>query len=170
MNFVAGTTRRTGKFRKVSWISDVMPDIINNSLNSQTAIVFGRETKGLFNDELALCQAQIAIPTRTDFPTLNLAQAVLIVCYELFLSRHKPDKTPKKLVPQDDLDKMYEHIKNTLFLLGYGFSGSRDLRRRIIDGIKGIAGKAGLESRDVQMIHGLCSRIESKLKDKNTEN
>ncbi len=166
LGFVVGTTRRHGKFRKVEWISDVVPDIINYSQDNKVAVVFGREAKGLFNDELSLCQAQAAIPTKTDFPTLNLAQAVLVVCYELFLSRHKSDNPPKKLVSQDELDRMYDHIKEALFLLGYGFSGSRDLRRRIIDEIKEIANKIGLENRDIQMVHGLCSQIEIKLKEK----
>lgn len=159
--FTVGTTRRRGKHRKpVHWISDVLPAITAHSQNNRVAILFGREAKGLSNDELRLCDEQIAIPTRDDFPTLNLAQSVLIVCYELFLSRHPVDEIERSLVPHGELELMYDHLNQALKLLQYGKKGTNDLRRRIMNAFRRIFSRSGLEPKELQMIHGICSRIE----------
>jgi TrmH family RNA methyltransferase len=50
------------------------------------ALVFGREDNGLANDEVARCTHLIRIPTGTDYVSINLAQAVMICCYELFVA------------------------------------------------------------------------------------
>ena len=164
MDYVVGTTRRKGKRRKpVYWLSEVIGNIARYSQNNKVAVLFGREAKGLSNEELSLCHAQISIPTRDDFPTLNLAQSVLIVCYELFLTKYPPDKTVLHLTSHKELADMYRHISDVLSLIGYGKQGSRNLHGRIIAGLKRIFGRAGLEKRDAQMIHGLASQIELKL-------
>ncbi|MCD6459267.1 RNA methyltransferase [bacterium] len=163
--FVVGFTRRKGKNRKpVYWLEEVLPDIINHSQNNKIALVFGRESKGLFNDELRLCHAQAAIPTKLKFPTLNLSQAVLMVCYELFICRHSPDPTVLQFLPQGETEQMYTHIKSTLSLMEYKKKGSNDLPKRILNTLRRIFNRSGLERQETQMIHGLCSRIEKLLK------
>lgn len=165
-SFSVGTTRRKGKHRKpVYWLSEVLPEITSYSQKNRVAIVFGRETKGLSNDELALCSAQVSIPTRNDFPTLNLAQSVLLVCYELFLTKHPPEKTIHTFVPQGELEQMYDHVCTVLTLLGYNNKG-RGLHTRILAALKRIFKRSSLEPAEVKMIHGLCSQIELKLSDK----
>ncbi len=164
---VVGTTRRKGKHRKpVRWVSEVLPKITSVSQTNRVAVVFGRESKGLFNEELLLCDEQAAIPTRDDFPTLNLAQSVLIVCYELFLTRHKPDPTEISLILREQQEQMYEHIDRALNLMQYSNKGSYNLRNRILKTMRRIFGRSGLEEKEMQMIHGLCSRIESLLDQK----
>ena len=161
LDYTIGATRRKGKDRNpVYWIDEALPSISAHSQKNKVGIVFGREDKGLFNEELQLCQMQISIPTRRDFPTLNLAQSVLLVCYELFLTKHPPDKTTLRLISHTRLTSLLAHIKSTLRLLGYRKQGGHDLPRRILNGLNRIFGRSGLEERDVQMIHGLCSQIE----------
>lgn len=64
---------------------EVLAEKIKNENGlSKTAIVFGRESTGLTNEELRLAHAQIQIPTHADYNSLNLAQAVQVVCYELY--------------------------------------------------------------------------------------
>jgi tRNA/rRNA methyltransferase len=58
------------------------------------AVVFGPEASGLTTDELALCEATIRIPTDPAQPSLNLAQAVLIIAYEVFLAARRPAPAP----------------------------------------------------------------------------
>ncbi len=66
------------------------------------ALVFGREEWGLRGPEIALCQRTASIPTSSDYPTMNLAQSVVIFCYELakgLRSRAKePDPAPGELL------------------------------------------------------------------------
>ena len=167
-SLVVGTTRRKGKHRKpVHWISEAMPRITSVSQENRVAILFGREAKGLFNEELQLCDEQVAIPTRDDFPTLNLAQSVLMVCYELFLTRHIPQPTEQSFITHDKLEEMYDHLDQTLVLLQYAKNKPNDLRHRILKSMRRIFGRSGLDQKEVQMIRGLCSRIELLLENKN---
>lgn len=171
VGYVVGTTRRRGKKRShACWLSEAMPDIISYSHDNTVGILFGREPKGLFNEELELCDATVGIPTRDDFPTLNLAQSVLLVCYELFLSRHAPSQpSVYKRVDQQTLENLYSHLDAALGVLGYTNDISQNLRSRIIKVFRNIFGRAGLEARDAQMIHGVCSQIELKIKEQSSD-
>ena len=57
----------------------------------QVAVLFGREDRGLTNDELKVCNLHLNIPTSEDYSSLNLAMAVQIVCYELRMLLAQPD-------------------------------------------------------------------------------
>ncbi len=61
---------------------------------SHVAVVFGREDRGLLNGELALCHVTCGIPLHTKHPSLNLAQSVMIIAYELSQKVHcnRPEK------------------------------------------------------------------------------
>lgn len=80
MSFAA--TRRAGKLRKTSTFSpEQMASHISQMGDGTVSIVFGRETDGLTDAEVNLCNAVVTIPTSEAFPSLNLAQSVQIVCY-----------------------------------------------------------------------------------------
>ncbi len=84
---VFGASRRRGKFRKYFSISpDMMAEKISLVKEGTVSIVFGRESDGLTDKELALCNMAVRIPTSKEFPSLNLAQAVQILTYTLFKS------------------------------------------------------------------------------------
>jgi len=164
IGYVVGTSRRKGKRRKpIFWISEILPDIITYSQNNKVALVFGRESKGLFNDELSLCNVTVSLPSHRGFPTLNLSQSVLLVCYELFLSKYSQTPTSLNLTPQIDLWQMYKHVNRTLTLLGYRNKGTRNLKNKILLALKRVFGRTKLENRDVRMIRGLCTQIETKI-------
>ena len=78
-------TRRHGRFRKFSAAS---PEELAGQLTTfgqgHVAIVFGRESDGLTDEEVNLCNRVVTIPTSPAFPSLNLSQAVQIICYALF--------------------------------------------------------------------------------------
>ena len=89
----------------------------------QVAIVFGNERTGLENDELALCSYAVHIPSDETFPSLNLAQAVQVLAYELRTadSRQRtgaqPDSTRTEIEPLatiDQLEHFFEHLDQTL--------------------------------------------------------
>ena len=64
---------------------------------TSSAVVFGREEHGLFNEELDLCHVHIRIPTDADYVSMNLAQAVQVVVYELMLGRTNLEPMPAVL-------------------------------------------------------------------------
>ena len=83
--FTVGATRRRGKFRKLSAYSpEQLSEKISSLPEGRISIVFGRESDGLRDDEVSLCSSIVTIPTSDSFPSLNLSQAVQIICYILF--------------------------------------------------------------------------------------
>ncbi len=82
---VVGTTARGGLYRAtVQPPRRIAPDLLRLAAQGPVAVVFGREDQGLHNDEIAACTHLIRIPVDPDYQSLNLAQAVLIVAYELY--------------------------------------------------------------------------------------
>ena len=83
--FTVGATRRRGKFRKLSAFSpEQLAEKLSTLPDGDISIVFGRESDGLRDDEVAMCSSIVTIPTSDSFPSLNLSQAVQIICYTLF--------------------------------------------------------------------------------------
>ena len=82
---VVGTTARGGLYRATVQTPRVLaPEVLRLASHAPVAVVFGREDQGLHNDEIAQCTHLIRIPVDAHYQSLNLAQAVLIVAYELF--------------------------------------------------------------------------------------
>ena len=91
----------------------------------EVAFVFGREDRGLTNDELQLCNCHVNIPSHEDFSSLNLAAAVQVITYELRMALLAVDKgegpTPiwgtewdEELATNDQMEKLFEHMQETL--------------------------------------------------------
>lgn len=88
----------------------------------QIAIVFGREDRGLTNEELAQCNYHLTIPVNPDYGVLNVAQAIQVVCYELRMAHlaGMPSQTsnlsaPKQtLVTQQQMQHFYHTLEQTL--------------------------------------------------------
>lgn len=93
---------------------------IAQSSDSAVALVFGRESSGLTNDELSLAHRAITIPTSAEFKSLNLAQAVQIVCYECFMAQAQPSSNIVKMDQGDErasieqMAGLYVHLEKTL--------------------------------------------------------
>jgi TrmH family RNA methyltransferase len=83
-SLVIGTTRRLGKQRGlIIPVKESIKRIIQTAKKNRVAILFGREDKGLSNKEVEKCGFLITIPTNSSSPSLNLAQSILLVAYEL---------------------------------------------------------------------------------------
>lgn len=77
----------------------------------KTGILFGRENCGLNNDEISLCNKIITIDTNPEFSSLNIAQAVLVVCYELFKQIERTDLTSQQeFATKEELGFFYNHL------------------------------------------------------------
>ncbi len=82
---VAATSARTGFYRDTAYTPrEFAPIALESAKEHKIALVFGREDKGLFNDELALCSHIIQIPSSGLYTSLNLSHAVYVCCYEIF--------------------------------------------------------------------------------------
>ncbi|MBR1921438.1 MAG: RNA methyltransferase [Kiritimatiellae bacterium] len=84
---VVGTTAREGLYRQhVKAPRDCAADILSLAGAGPVALVFGREDKGLLNEEIAQCTHLVRIPVSEGYTSINLSQAVLVTCYELFVA------------------------------------------------------------------------------------
>lgn len=164
---VVGTTRRTGKRRRVFLpLDETIVRIIRYARNNRIAILFGREAKGLSNIEIEQCGLLLKIPSAPQQPSLNVAQAVLIVAYELMKAEYDvpSPKNPESLVPHRDMNALYGRVSQTLKLLDYIARGDRDLEAKIMLNLKHFIGRAGLAEWELNMLHGIIGQIERKIK------
>lgn len=135
------------------------------SVEGEVALVFGRETFGLTNEELALAHVIGTIPTAPEQPSLNLAQAVVVFAYELFKAAVGEERFPREELAQvAALEAFFEDLGR--YVLEIGFTDQnrfphamRRLRR--------IFHKARLTPGEVQMLRGLLhqSRYQMRKKD-----
>ncbi len=97
VHYIVGTTARPRTAgRNYTRPREVAPQITQRAEEGKVAILFGREDRGLTNEGLDLCHAVSIIPTDTEYSSLNLAQACLVLAYEVFLSAgHFDEELPR---------------------------------------------------------------------------
>lgn len=120
---------------------------------AEVALVFGPEISGLSNDDLAVCHQLIAIPTDTAQPSINLAQAVLLACYELSrVPTPPPASSPRDPATARDLDGLCAHLAETLDTIGFLFPPHD---RHLVRDLRAIINRSGLDAREVRILRGI---------------
>lgn len=140
------------------------------------ALIFGPEDRGLSNEELSYAQRFVAIPSSPLYPSLNLAQAVAICCYELYQwqleSRERQQSerqnseqetgiplpvVTEPLVSLDRLEAYYQHLETVLLKIGYLYphtAASRMQKFRLL------LNRALPSNEEVAMLRGILSQLE----------
>ncbi len=154
-----GTTRRQGKLRKPLYsINSIVEKVSSVSNRNKVAFIFGREDKGLLTQELKLCTLVSYIPASEMFPSLNLAQAVMITCYELFLASGRAEKAEEPILAKfEDIENFYAHLETTLTRIGFL---NAHYPTSIMVALRRLFGKADLEPREVKVLRGILRQIE----------
>jgi tRNA/rRNA methyltransferase len=163
--WVAGTSARQGRNRgPFVPPRDISAEIIGHAKSIQVAILFGPEDRGLTNEELAPCHALISIPTHSGLSSLNLAQAVMLLSYELYLATlGEPSGGGltsggfPKLAEFQKVEGMYTHLEG--LLLRIGFLDPKN-PKRIMHTLRRIFGRAKLCDRDVAILRGIFRQLE----------
>ena len=156
--YVVGTTARLGSFRPaMTQPSNLAEDLIPISKNNRVAILFGPEDRGLSNEQLRYCHTIATIPTAS-FSSLNLAQAVMIVCYEIFKAA---SESPPEFVPRlpcsSELEGMYDHLNDVLMKIGFLDPKNPEHWMR---NIRRFFSRLPLRARDVRIVRGICRQID----------
>jgi len=136
--------------------------IITVSKKNKVAILFGRERIGLTNLEIDECGLLITIPSDPATPSLNLAQSVMLVAYELSQKAYKAELPA--LIKHKELEPLYSRIEAIIKLLEFIPRGDADLEKKILKNLKHLIGRAGLTEWEFQMLQGLCTQVEKKIK------
>lgn len=160
-NYIVGTTARLGRARG-PFVSPraAAKKVADLSQKNKIALLFGPEDTGLTNDQLRLCHSVVTIPTSREFTSLNLSQAVMILCYEIFVACSTAgtaaEATPK-LALSSEMEGMYQQIKELLAKIG--FLNPENPEYWMLD-VRRFFSRAGLLSREVKIIRGICRQIE----------
>lgn len=156
--YIAGTTARIGGKRPpMTNARTLARELVPISQENSIAILFGPEDRGLSNEQLRFCHTITTIPT-TGFSSLNLSQAVMIVCYEIFVAAEKgiKERTPR-LANHFELEGMYEHLGSVL--LKIGFLNPQNPEHWMMN-IRRFFSRLGLRARETRIIRGICRQIE----------
>ncbi len=121
-------------------------------------LLFGNERAGLDNDEISLADAVITIPT-AEFASLNLGQAVLLLCYEWFRAG---DSTPPARIEhgpvhrkptREEMLQLFEHLENELTVSGFLYPP--DKRGGMVRAMRATLHRARLTYQEVQTLRGM---------------
>jgi TrmH family RNA methyltransferase len=162
-HLIVGTTRRLGARRGlIVPLKDSVRKIISAAQKNRVAVLFGRERNGLTNREVDECGLLVTIPSAPENPSLNLAQSVLLVAYELSQKSYKT--ALPELVDHEQLPPLYDRIESILQRLEFIPRGDRNLEKKIMKNLKHLIGRSGLTEWELNMLYGICSQVERKLK------
>lgn len=166
-SLVIGTSCRGGKRRgMVLPVDEAIEKVFNAaSRGGNVAVLFGRERVGLSSAETDECAFMINIPTSSRQPSLNLAQAVMLVAYELGKLQMETPKgeSPGLLSTHAGQAALSRRLTRVLELLGYTKMGDRTIARKILVTIKHFLGRAGLTGDELDMLEGICTRLVKRL-------
>lgn len=139
----------------------------------KSALVFGPEDRGLNNDELNYAQRFVYIPSHPAYPSLNLAQAVAICCYELYqaVQARELSRDPQLLAEHpigsnleasplaalEVLEIYYQHLESVLLKIGYLYPHTASSRMKKF---RRLFSRALLTSAEVAMLQGILSQVE----------
>ncbi|MFC6592182.1 RNA methyltransferase [Deinococcus lacus] len=125
------------------------------------AVVFGPEETGLVNSDLEQCQVTVRVPTG-DYASLNLAQAVLLVCYEFLQAQDDVPAQTRPTATRGEMEGLYGHLLSTMHLTGYtdAVRARHTLRlwRTMLD-------RAAMSSAETRLFRGLLRQVRWKLGD-----
>lgn len=162
LGLLIGTTARyRGKKPRMLSCRTLAEDLLPKFASSSIGIVLGSEDNGMRREELRLCQWLVEIPTGSDYPVLNLAQAAAIVAYEIHvgMSSHSVGKTLHEATP-NEVESLMSRIEDSLEALDLP---TRLSVERLMLRLRKITGRAQLEREDVNMLHGLVKELARKV-------
>jgi tRNA/rRNA methyltransferase len=141
-------------------LREAAPLALGRAASGPVAFVFGNESAGLTNEELFACQHLVHIPAQPQYGSLNLAQAVQVVCYELRLAcgAGVPRARSERLATVADIEGLYAHLEQAALESGFLVPGSgsklRERWRRLFSRVP------MLEREEVNILRGLLRALQ----------
>lgn len=128
----------------------------------RVAVLFGPERSGLENEDIARANAIISVPVNPDFPSLNLAQCVLLVAYEWM--RATGDVTPRSTemagtvwADQKEVEHLAAHYEDQLDRMGFFFPAHKSASMRL--NLRNFWSRMPMTRADIQMMHGVLRQV-----------
>ncbi len=155
-----GTTRRHGKYRQEILSPPEVAGLLREQVapECRAALVFGREDNGLTTEELSLCRWHATIPTSDEYGSLNLAQSVLLFCYELGKAAEPVGGgRPFDLAHSEEMETFFTHLHATLEKIGFL---NEQNPAHMMRSLRRIFFRANLDSREVTVLRGMLTQID----------
>jgi len=163
-SLVIGTSARS---RHLPWDlvepRDCAARAVESSATGNVALVFGSERFGLSNAELNRCNLLVTIPTHPDYSSLNIAMAVQVIAYEIWLlirpGAPEPQPRDVPLATAGDMAKMYEHLERVLEEIDFrDRTGGENLMIRI----RRLFNRAQVDQNEVNILRGILTAVQGK--------
>jgi len=141
-------------------------EAVAQTVNGEVALVFGTEMSGLTNDELARCALAGAIPANPEYASLNLAAAVQVVAYEMWIAaRGEAVWTSPRFerATHDEIEGLHEHARATLTAMAFL---NPAMPKRLMPRLRRLFGRAGLEHEEVNILRGILARVDELLRER----
>jgi tRNA (cytidine32/uridine32-2'-O)-methyltransferase len=163
---IIGTSAR---MRTLPWPElnpkDAAEKIVAESKYSEVAIVFGQERSGLSNEELERCHFLLHIPCNPEYPSLNLAAAVQVVCYEIRMAAQTslPENIQTNLddfATATEMQNFYQHLQQTLLdieFLNVKHPG------KMMHRLKRLFNRSRLEVTELNILRGILTQMQKQL-------
>jgi len=143
---------------------------LQHAAANEVAIVFGTESVGMSNAQLQQCHYRIEIPANPDYSSLNLSQAVQVVCYELRAALLSADKQPSLHAADDDpgslpadqgsVESLLQRSEKMLEQIGFLHPTQPDM---MLQRLRRLVMRSRLEQREVSILQGIVSALLNRL-------
>ncbi len=192
---VIGTSARS---RSIPWPmvepEDCAEKLVVASNQNDVALVFGREDRGLSNDELQLCHFHVQIPANEEYPSLNVAAAVMLLCYEIRKAvlrssdREQPGNTPtgnqtdagkaqgiddpiyeiwdQPLATVADLEGYLKHLEKVLIRLEFH---DPENPRQLMSRLRRLYSRIRPDTMEINILRGVLASTEYQLDKKKSQ-
>jgi len=156
----AMTARRRELTAPVRWARDGAAEIATATAQGDVALVFGNETAGLSNEELALCRIPVTIPANPGYSSLNLGAAVQVMCYELrlaVLGTEAPPVSEYEPASFEEVQRLYAHLDEALTESGFLDPANP---KRLMPRLQRLFDRVGLEKEEVSILRGMLRNFQ----------
>ncbi|MFK7732633.1 MAG: RNA methyltransferase [Pseudomonadales bacterium] len=172
VDLIVGTSARS---RRIPWplqsprdFAESLPEYVAKGRSREIAILFGREDRGLTNDELQRCGAHIHIPSNDEYSSLNIAMAVQLICYELrvahldeaVLNAKPTDDWDSPWATDEDKQRFYVHLEKTLVDLDFLDPAAP---RQLMTRLRRLFGRIDLDQMEVNILRGILTAAQAQV-------
>jgi tRNA/rRNA methyltransferase len=144
-----------------------------HAVHGDIALVFGNERTGLSNEDVERCSALAHIPANPAYSSLNLAQAIQVLSYELrmayLIEGEGAEAAPGSagaLAASDEIERMYVHLENALIALDFLDPGNP---KKLMSRLRRLFARSGLEREEVNIVRGIAKHILLKAKGRDAD-
>ncbi|MDG2421728.1 MAG: RNA methyltransferase [Gammaproteobacteria bacterium] len=166
----------SARSRKIPWPmltpEESATKILKEVNANKVAIVFGREDAGLNNDELQLGHFHVQIPAEKNCSSLNLAAAVLVICYEIYklslrsISKElikDQDHWDQKLATNGEVEYFYKHLERVMIAIDFH---DPENPRQLIQRVRRLFNRIRIDVMEMNILRGILSNVENAINKK----